>query len=343
MSVKKFGWIDFLKGLSILAVVFDHLFGIVYHNQSVHLLTEFSVTAFIFLAGVTSVISIERNKMSLRDYQIRRVKGVLIPYLIATAIYVFVNLHYNFDLKVYWNALLNFNASAPFYFIAFFIQLVIIAPYLYKLLVNKRIWFQLLSLIIVYLIARLFTHNSVIGEIYGGGGKLLGGSYLFVFFLGMLTYMLYKKHSDIFNKNYVNVLLMIVSIIALGVVYFTGWLNLGWTNPPNKYTIIYSLSVMVFGFSLFMLLAKWRVSKTFLSMFETLGKYSLYIFLYHWLGIDYAKELIGVAEINFFNTICLFVFAVVFPTIIGMLVKYRWKIVNNKKILGWVLDTNISK
>lgn len=56
-------WINFLKGMAIVAVVIDHLYGIVYENGLVRGLTVYSVTLFIFLVGITSSISIERNKI----------------------------------------------------------------------------------------------------------------------------------------------------------------------------------------------------------------------------------------------------------------------------------------
>lgn len=339
MKKVSYAWIDFLKGLSIFAVVFDHLYGLVYKNESLHLLTEFSVTTFIFLAGITSVISIDRNKLPLWAYQKRRAKAILVPYAVATAIYVIVNLQYTFDLRIYWNSLLSFNASPPFYFIVFFLELILIAPYMYKLINNTKIWVHLLCLVLMYIVSKYLTHNTLVGDIYGGGGRILGGSYLFVFFLGMLFYTHYKRFESTSPKAWLLTIGIIFSFVATYLLCLAGWLNLGWTNPPNKYTIIYSLIIVIWGYSLFGLLQKSKLGKIVGSIVTTLGRYSLYIFLYHLLAIFYITKILNYSMIKYglTSSILILVFALTTPLLIGYLTKSRTKLINSEQFKKWFL------
>lgn len=330
----KIGWIDFLKGISIITVIFDHLFNVIYYNHTANLYTVFSVSLFIFLAGVTSVISIDRNKEPLGRYQLRRIKGVFIPYAVATAVYGFVNMGYHFDAENFWSDLIHFRAAGPFYFVVFYCQLILVAPFLFRILINKKFLFQLTSVVIIYALAKYLTHHTEVGRIYGGGGRVLGGSYLFVFYLGMLFFLLYKKHWDKFNQIWMYLVGIILSASLIIVISVSGWVNVGWSNPPNKYTIIYTLSVFVLTFSTFLLASKWRFSKMLLSLIEYVGKYSYYIFLYHLLAIFYATNLFIRFELPEGLTKCVLYlsFAILIPLLIGVITK------NRGLIFDWLSD-----
>ncbi|MCR8843055.1 acyltransferase [Paenibacillus sp. SC116] len=326
------GWIDFLKGLSILAVVVDHMYGILYVSREFHLFTVFSVTLFIFLAGVTSVISLDRNKLAFKDYLIKRTKGILIPFIVASIIYSIINHNYYFNLSVFWNELIMFKASPPFYFVLFYCQLILISPVLYKILNKSGILLKLSSLIPLYFISKYLTHYTEISGIYGGGGRVLGGSYLFVFYLGMMLFMIYKKYGDSINRLWIHLLGIASSISAIYLLYVSGWLNLGWSNPPNKQTIIYTCSVLLFGYSLYMILHKSKI----LSLFSIMGKYSLYIFLYHMLAMFYASKVLlvsGLINNALLKSVIFISFAIVIPLAIGYLTKNRLKIVKKISIV----------
>lgn len=327
-------WIDFLKGLAIIAVILDHLFNVIYYSPEAHLFTIFSVTLFIFLSGVTSVISLSRNNKGLWEYQKRRLTGVLVPYIVATIIYSVVNQNYRFIWNVFWDNLVWFKASPPFYFILFFSQLIVVAPYLYRALSKMNVIFKLLSLVPIYFISKYLTHFTEVSGIYGGGGRILGGSYLFVFYLGMLSFMLYQSHSEKINRVWVHVIVVISSALMIIYIYNAGWLAIAWSNPPNKQAIFYTLAVLAFAYSVHMLLAKMKITHRFLSLFSIIGKYSLYIFLYHMLAIHYTTKLLNSADLynnNVIKAIFLLTISVVVPTVIGIVTKSRSKVVSTTK------------
>lgn len=337
----KIGWIDFLKGISIITVILDHLFNVIYYNHTANLYTVFSVSLFIFLAGVTSVISIDRNTEPIGRYQLRRIKGVFVPYVVATAVYGIVNMGYRFDAGNFWSDLVHFRAAGPFYFVIFYCQLILVAPFLYRILVNKNILFKLMSVALVYVVAKYLTHYTEVGNIYGGGGRVLGGSYLFVFYLGMLFFFLYKKHWEKFNQIWMCLAGIMLSVSLIIVFSSLGWVNIGWSNPPNKYTIMYTLSVFVLTFSVYTLASKWNFSKLVLNLINYIGKYSYYIFLYHLLAITYATKLFIGFELKEGLTKCVLYlsFAILIPLLIGVITKNRGLIFNwlsdiSKPVIG---------
>ena len=328
------GWINFLKGLSILAVIMDHLYGVVYENRGIQIYSQFSVTLFIFLAGITSVISIERNTLSMKEYQIKRLRVILIPYVIATVAYEVI-LSHRFDFSVFWNDLILFKATSPFYFILFYCQLILVAPILYKLLAKKHIIIQLCTGFVIYIISKYLIYNTNLGGIYGGGGNILGGSYLFVFFIGMMFYLYYQKYSDKFKYVWVYVLGIIVAIALIYIDRKIGWLELGFANPPRKYTIFYSLSVFLLGYSIYAIAIRWRYSKSLISLFEMIGKYSLYIFLYHKLAIIYAYQYaakMGIVPNAVLKSIWIILFSIFVPLLIGILAK-NWSKISKMKYI----------
>lgn len=285
---EQIGWIDFLKGVSIFAVIMDHLYNIVYFNSGLHLFTGFSVSLFIFLAGITSVISLQRNKKPLKLYQLKKVKGILIPYVIASLVYSLIVHDFHFNLGVFWREIITFSASTPFYFILLFLQLILIAPYLYHVIVNKHIIFQLLSIVPAFFISKYLSEFTAIDGVFGGGGRILGGTYFFLFHLGMVFYLIYKNHYKMVDKIWINVIAAIISTSSLYLIHSTGALTMGWSNPPNKFTIWFTISVFVLGYSIYSLITKYGLGKMFSKVVEYLGKQSYYIYLYHSFAIHIA-------------------------------------------------------
>lgn len=60
LESKRVYWIDFAKFLAILAVMVDHTYGVLYHNQKVAFASYYSVSLFIILMGITSYWSSNR-------------------------------------------------------------------------------------------------------------------------------------------------------------------------------------------------------------------------------------------------------------------------------------------
>lgn len=283
-------WINFLKGMAILAVIFDHLYTIVYNSDFIHSLTIYSVTLFILLAGVTSSISLQKKNTTYTKYIKKRILGIGIPYLIATLIYHLYQNHMFFNLNVFIKQLIMFNASGPFYFVQFYIQIILLAPLIYNMLTKRMIPKQVLVMFLIYLFSAYLTHYTSIANFYGGAGKVLGGSYLFVFSLGMFIQINVSSFPSIgsaMNKMSVSLIGLLLSSVCIFTFVKFGFIDHTWANPPNKYTLLYTLNVAFLLYFFFNVITKlgWYFNHSFL-LVEFIGKNSLYVFLYHSLFIN---------------------------------------------------------
>jgi len=85
----RFSYIDVLKGIAILAVIFDHglyiFFGLTY--SWIQAYTYFSVAWFIFLSGVTSAISASKQNYSPVKFITSRLKYILY-YLLTSVVLI---------------------------------------------------------------------------------------------------------------------------------------------------------------------------------------------------------------------------------------------------------------
>jgi peptidoglycan/LPS O-acetylase OafA/YrhL len=77
-----------LKGLAILFVVVGHLWVHVSKDQPIFIFGDYAVSLFLMLSGYGLTISISKRPMS-RDFYVRRLKKVMIPYWIITIIILF--------------------------------------------------------------------------------------------------------------------------------------------------------------------------------------------------------------------------------------------------------------
>lgn len=154
-------WIDAVKAVAIIAVIVDHLVGVVYSSRAIQVCSFFSVTVFVFCGGITSFYSNKRHEYEkLITVLYKKFQGIMIPYIFATIIYQ-VCMDSGLAIKQYIKYLIHFNASPPFYFIAFYVQLVLISPFIYRAVNKVNISLLIiLSLIVSYLI-NLFSFGII--------------------------------------------------------------------------------------------------------------------------------------------------------------------------------------
>lgn len=316
-SLPRLVWLDSLKGVAIVAVIGDHLFGIVYNSASLRHITSFAVPLFILLAGYTSAISLERHGPALQFIK-KRFQNILIPYLLVTIFYQLMWGEYPFSIKLLLVNLATFSANPVLYFVFFYIQLILIAPFLFKLFEKntyiKRGFYLLLGLAVGLLINNYFDLNKLIlpkdASINGafirnhgyilGANKLLGGSYLFLFALG-IDLGIYKKIERISGKWLISILSIIVTSL-----FFIVYRNSLWSNPPNLLIILYTALIFFIGVSIF----KSELSIT-TKLLVLIGKASLYIYLLHPVFINFVGYLH--LERNIFTTLVYFVICITGP------------------------------
>ena len=299
-------WIDFMKAIAILAVLINHTAGLCYTNPYIGIGSFFSVTLFIILSGITSYSSFERHKdIPYKKDLDRKLKGILIPYGISTACCVVLHLKY-FDLLTFITYFLYFNGSPPFYFVLFYIQLMLISRPL-SLFVNtvyesKRPIYQKVLIhiavgILLLYATHIFINYTSTHNINGGAKYLFGGTYLFIYYIGIILGSCKKILYPSLTKSSSYIYIYICGIIIFPILSVATFMEMitkgpffgsvayfgGTYNPPETRLIVYTL--MVFGG---LLCLNWIIDKISFKPFTLirnaiawLGRYSLYIFLFH--------------------------------------------------------------
>lgn len=292
-------WIDLCKLIAIIGVLIDHTYNVLYSDAKIQLFSFYSVSLFIFVMGITSYHSLNKTSISCRKWIQNKSIGIIIPYLIATLIYL-IYANRSFDIWAYFIHIIYFNMSAPFYYVALYLQLVIISPIIYLLLSKidtlklKWVYYAFL-LVLILLISSLTTNYTNILSIYGGGGKLLGGNYLFLLFLGMC----FSKLVAGINVKQIYYYLSLIG----GLILCFMWGNFikrnsfeldshipfgPGLNPPSISLCTYALLIALTIYSLCKILEPYSniIPVKMLFKISQLGKHTLYIFLYHRLFLD---------------------------------------------------------
>lgn len=293
-------WIDVGKALAILAVLTDHLHGILYASDELQQVSFFSVTLFVLLMGVTSFLSFDKSESPPGKKVVSRLLKIIVPYLFAVFVYCCVRYHF-FSWEKFVNHVICFNVSSPHYYVLLYIQLVLISPVVYHL-INRMDQFipgpgwagEIILGIIIALISRFTNLYTNLADIYAG--RLLGGSYLLCLYLGMLFGKHYRSFTLIRNrvKSMISVcasaafLAMMIQIFRKGLFLDKNELLGSVINPPGVTLLVYALFLMVSLCGWDQLISEKESKIRFLlSQFSRLGRQTLGIFLYHRLFLDH--------------------------------------------------------
>lgn len=313
-------WIDCAKFLAILAVLIDHGKGILYEGETIQYISFFSVSVFFFLSGMTTWYSLGRKKAeeTFVRWTARRLWRIIAPYLVAVAVCQFLKSGFTLSLGPYILWVLNFNLEGQFYFVLIYLQLIAAAPVLYLLTIFCRrgrfsfLWRS--GYLAAALALSLFcVKHSTALQTYGGGNYLLGGTYLFLFVMGMIAadmQIVIRYRSRAFFCAAVATVIYAAALVfllkdrlALDEALF-GWLLR--VNPPGITMTVYSLAVIFLIFSWCSLgaLMNHGVVSRILAVSAWLGRYTLYIFLYHMLILEYLPAMLPfLSEISPLKTI----------------------------------------
>lgn len=300
---KQIQWINVAKFMAIFAVLVDHTNGVLYTNPYIAYGSYFSVTLFIFLSGITLYRSNERNKNARISSLIwKRTKRIFLPYALTVFVYMIVMNTGKFVFTDYITYLLHFNISGPHYFVLLYIQLLFIAPLLSYLLdwankKRKRGIFFFVFLIAIILLSIWTTNCTDILGIYGGGGKLFGGSYLIVFYLGMLCSMKMPNINAWKQWKIGGVFAILLSATVVWYLFICRnqfkldhYFPLGTGfNPPSISLIIYAFlmaGTCMTAVSFFEHL-NIKIVDNIIKSLGYFGVHTLFIFLYHKLFLDY--------------------------------------------------------
>lgn len=332
-------WIDCAKYCAIVAVAVDHSYTRLYQSQYIAYASYFSVTLFILLSGLSAWYSY-LNRPQTVAYQLKKIGQLSLQYLFAVFI-VYCYQNKSFDLVSYLGAALSFNIQAPYYFFLFFFQLLLISP----LLLNWCQWcnthrrmtatlYHLGTVIILFAFSAVSINYTSILPVHGGGKHLLGGTYLPVYYIGVLF-----GNCKLFQLNNVRFYRIMLCVSApLWVVwvflmkhqilpiddFLSPLFGLGF-NPPSFEFITFAILSLFLFYSLFSLLER---SNTYVfsgtvKVISILGKYTLYIFMYHLLVQDVIMRLLpDISSSHIFVRGAAFLAIVNLPAAVAML--WHW-------------------
>lgn len=295
-KTQRIEWIDCARFVAIFLVVVDHTYGITYTNALILTGSFLSVSLFVLLAGISAWLSYNPAKQAAGASAIRRVTKLFLQYALATFIIQCVRRH-AFDLEIYIDQLLHFDASIVFYFLAFFFQLTLVAPMLVQWcgFCNRQkaapLW-QAVTVACLCVFAWFsYKRTIVFPSLYGSGKYLLGATYVILYYIGILL-----ASRGIFERTTKQkAVILAVSApvwIAWWLLMGNGILPYGWLcapfwgdgfNPPGLVLMLFAVITLFLLFSLFSLLSASTHSlpRKLSSFAATAGRYSLFIFLYH--------------------------------------------------------------
>lgn len=334
-------WIDCAKAIAIMAVVVDHCNGVLYTNQAIACASYFSVSLFVLLSGLSAQIT-SRGGVKPLSYQLKKVGSFFLEYMLATfVLYCFY--FRGFDLKTYIAHVLNFSISGQYYFFVFFFQLLLTSPFLVswcKFCESKKysILLHILTIVSLGYISYLMISYTFILSVHGGGKYMFGGTYLLIYYIGILLGNF--KIFECTKKGFI----FVVSLAAwLGWWYmsynsmlpFDRWMQVYWGdgfNPPSINFIVFAIITCFLCFSGFSILENLgSVGKGFVNIMSILGKNTLYTFMYHLLVKDILVRYIpSIVTCNIMLRLLCFIIIVILPVIVVLGIKRVKQLYQNK-------------
>lgn len=259
---KRNDFFDFIKGISIIAVIIIHI-GYLFESYKIlsdNTIVDFINNLFRFAVPVffiSSGVLLQPISNNYFNFYFKKITRIVIPYiLIASWSFIFLTPNSN-----YFYALISGKISTPYYFIIILLQLYTIYPFLN--IFRHSHYFLIFSFIFsfgCYL-------NSSLWSFYG---IPFFGKYLFFFFYGIYTrehFLNYKKHINKTQLYYW--LLVIVLYIAIFCIL-----------PDRYYNVRFFYSIAIFNLLFYF---KYKIIKfhKITNFFISFGKISLWIFLLH--------------------------------------------------------------
>lgn len=320
---QKSSWIYVAKTCSIIGVVLQHVRGYIYTDDNIFYSLWWVVALFIMIGGYNVMDSFaKRGKVIVK----KRIWGILIPYFVATVLYTLYDNRYLNAAEVFIR-LLHFDATGPLYYVAVYVQLVLITPILIGIIKWCETNNNVLRFIVVWvgIMATCYatTHLTNLFDIVIGGGNLFAGPWLFFWFWGMFI----ERCNIRVDSSYRRVVVFVthtVMIIAWQYVFVHKGLNsvfhpifhgnavrMTWANSFETVILFFWFKELVEGIESI----AGNVGKKILKPFTYIGQHTLYIFLYHMLFLSIYRMYFEESRNILMDGLCL-VFIILGPLIL---------------------------
>ena len=286
---KRVKWVDFVRGMGIIAVVVCHQQNILHVSEIIQLLTLYSVTSLVFCMGVTKGFSLKKFDKINEPKDVMMVAllslvPTLMTYFVASITFDIIINHVS-DKVLLLENLINQSACPPFYYIDIYVKLTIVSPIIWGII--NRIQTVKPKSICYFL---LLLSTWIIGYLSIGFFDVIGQSYLFVYTCGMIISV---EGMPSLNGKMVTVSMILLCIGMFLVTKFylarvagdyayRGYIDVIdyklQMNPPNLSVICYSVGCILLFYILVEAFGNLKIVKKFFSCIQIIGKYSLDIF-----------------------------------------------------------------
>lgn len=275
--------IQLLRGIAIIAVVTIHTVQIGDISVIIRPFINFAVAMFIFLSGYLT--KIENENLTIGIFNKKRIFRVMIPYIIWSIIYTIAYSNY----KKFFVKILTGTSCGIYYYILVYIQLVLITPFVIKLVKSKykNIGFIItpIFILIYYLIVIILkreipfpinANNFIIWFIYYYIGIILGNNQIGV-------------------KNIKNIKIIVTISLILQIFEGILWNKLGYYGMATtqlKFTSMISNVLILFLTFFWLSNGKEIEEKSWKNYLIEIGGMSFGIYLSHILILDIFNKFI---------------------------------------------------
>ena len=219
----------------------------------------------------------------------------------------------------------------------FFFQLILIAPFLiyWDIFCNSRKWkyvWHIVTVLFLCYCSSLFIRYTNVLPVYGGGKYIFGGTYIILYYLGIIL-----ATSNVFNRlKKHRIFLLICSTLcwifwwlmcSYGRLPFDEWLKPYYGdgfNPPSIEFMFFSIITLFMLYSIFSLLEERTqiIAQKIICICSLLGRYTLYIYMYHLLVKDVLITYFPFVYINkWILRVCVLTLMIVFPVFVICLIR----------------------
>ena len=164
--------------------------------------------------------------------------------------------------------------------------------------------YELMAFVAIVLFSVFTTNHTNILNVYGGGGKLLGGTYLILYYCGMLI----AKYKWLENSSFRKSAIVFSVAFPLWIVWWRFMCNYGTIldryvpfeggyNPPSITFMTLAVFMLLTSFGVFTLLEHWKAMGWIVNITNWIGKHTLNIFMYHLLIMNILSRYFVITDI----------------------------------------------
>lgn len=304
-ETKRINWIDCAKLIAMIGVILRHGQGMIYESTVLKYTSYYAVPLFVILSGMSAWYSAKRSdwQFSMKK-QLLKILSLFGSYAFAVLVYQIYRERF-FDAWTYLQNLAGFNISGPFYFFVFYFQLVLISPVLigwYRFCMKRKcsmIW-NLCTIIVFAILGAIFVNFTYIHPAHGGSQYLFGGTFLLIFYLGIVfagreMYSISAKCQNILGFASICCWILWLVLLNNKKLSFDQWLEPFWgsgSNPSGFNDTIFAIFTLFSCYFIFSKIdrVKKQWSMRLMKWMCVVGKSTLYIFMYHMLVMELVYE-----------------------------------------------------